>query len=204
MNSKERMAAAMALQEPDRVPVMCQLPLGHYFLNCGFTAHEIWFDSDAFATALVMLQRRYRFDGILVNVPGRPADLLAHRARRPQCRWRGADLAQRRGHVRPLGRQSVPPRRPRRARRPADFRRSIPTTSTCWTTCPVTGGVYHVPYLAGKSERGHSTRSPRTSCARSIWSVLRQAMTLRFTARSFRRSRTFSSCSATSRRCCIC
>ena len=61
-------------QEPDRVPVMCQLALGHYFLHCGFAPSDIWFDSQAFAKALVQLQRRYRFDGILVNLPGRPPD----------------------------------------------------------------------------------------------------------------------------------
>ena len=76
MNSRERMAAVMRLQEPDRVPVMCQLSMGHYFLNAGRAPHEIWFDSEVFAEALVALQRRYRFDGILVNLPGRPPDLL--------------------------------------------------------------------------------------------------------------------------------
>jgi hypothetical protein len=55
---------------PDRVPVMCQLALGHYFLHAG-DAIEVWHDSEAFADALVALQRRYRFDGILVNLPGR-------------------------------------------------------------------------------------------------------------------------------------
>ena len=55
---------------PDRVPVMCQLSLGHYFLHAG-DAVEIWHDSRAFAEALVAMQRRYRFDGILVNLPGR-------------------------------------------------------------------------------------------------------------------------------------
>ena len=82
MNSRERMALAMQLQVPDRVPVMCQLALGHYFLNTGYAPHEIWFDSEAFAEALVLLQRRYRFDGILVNMPG---------ARRTcSIRWRGS------------------------------------------------------------------------------------------------------------------
>ena len=33
MNSKERMALAMQGKIADRVPVMCQLALGHYFLN---------------------------------------------------------------------------------------------------------------------------------------------------------------------------
>jgi len=40
-------------QTPDRVPVMCQLALGHYFLNCGGKPSKIWFDSEAFAGALV-------------------------------------------------------------------------------------------------------------------------------------------------------
>jgi len=61
-------------ETPDRVPVMCQLALGHYFLHCDFEPSEIWFDSEAFAATLVELQRRYGFDGILVNLPGRPAN----------------------------------------------------------------------------------------------------------------------------------
>ena len=61
-------------RKPDRVPVMCQLALGHYFLHCDYRPSEIWFDSETFANALVELQQRYEFDGILVNLPGRPAD----------------------------------------------------------------------------------------------------------------------------------
>ena len=74
MNSKHRILTAMNHKEPDRVPVMCQLALGHYFLNCSFSPREIWFDSEIFAKALVDLQKRYEFDGILVNIPGRPQD----------------------------------------------------------------------------------------------------------------------------------
>jgi len=74
MNSKQRIAAAMDHKKPDRVPVMCQLALGHYFLNCGHSPSEIWFDTKTFAKALVELQQRYEFDGILVNIPGRPSD----------------------------------------------------------------------------------------------------------------------------------
>jgi hypothetical protein len=74
MNSKQRMAAAMNHRVPDRVPVMCQLALGHYFLNCADSPSQIWFDGETFAKALVELQRKYRFDGILVNLPGRPPD----------------------------------------------------------------------------------------------------------------------------------
>ncbi len=74
MNSRERMDIAMRLGVPDRVPVMCQLALGHYFLHAGLDAIEIWHDSSAFAEALIRLQRRYGFDGILINLPGRDPD----------------------------------------------------------------------------------------------------------------------------------
>ncbi len=76
MNGKERLARAMRFQIPDRVPVMCQLALGHYFLNLRdrLRPHEIWFTSEGFAEALLTLRERYRFDGILINIPGRDPD----------------------------------------------------------------------------------------------------------------------------------
>jgi hypothetical protein len=83
MNSKERTWLAMNHQEPDRVPVMCQLTLGHYFLHCDAAPSDIWFDSETFAKALIKLQRKYRFDGILVNIPGRPPDW---KSRTESCR----------------------------------------------------------------------------------------------------------------------
>jgi len=71
MNPKERMDKAMHSQVPDRVPVMCQLSMGHYFLNSGIDPIEIWFTSNGFAEALLKLRERYEFDGILINLPGR-------------------------------------------------------------------------------------------------------------------------------------
>jgi uroporphyrinogen-III decarboxylase len=62
----------------DRVPVMCQLALGHYFLHAGPDPVDVWHDSEAFASALVTLQRRYGFDGILVNLPGRDPEWRRH------------------------------------------------------------------------------------------------------------------------------
>jgi hypothetical protein len=61
----------MQHQIPDRVPVMCQLTLGHYFLNLKdrLKPHEIWFTSEGFAEALLTLRERYGFDGILINIP---------------------------------------------------------------------------------------------------------------------------------------
>ena len=74
MTSQERMDRAMrprAGQLPDRVPVMCQLSLGHYFLHADGGPIETWHDTAAFGDALLALQQRYGFDGILVNLPGR-------------------------------------------------------------------------------------------------------------------------------------
>jgi uroporphyrinogen decarboxylase len=71
MNSKQRILAAMNHETPDRVPVMCQLALGHYFLNCDYGPSDIWFDSQTFAGALVELMKKYGFDGTLLNLPGR-------------------------------------------------------------------------------------------------------------------------------------
>ncbi len=78
MNSKERAALAMHHQKADRVPVMCQLALGHYFVNMRhrWKPHEIWFTSEAFTDSLLALCQRYRFDGILINIPGRDPDWL--------------------------------------------------------------------------------------------------------------------------------
>jgi MtaA/CmuA family methyltransferase len=74
MTSKERMNKALRLQVPDRVPVSCQLSLGHYLLHSGVKPMEIWYTSEGFAEALKRLRNRYDFDGILVNLPGRDPD----------------------------------------------------------------------------------------------------------------------------------
>jgi hypothetical protein len=71
------MAVAMRGGTPDRVPVMCQLALGHYFLHAGGDPVAIWHDTRAFADALVALRAAYLFDGILVNLPGRDRDWRA-------------------------------------------------------------------------------------------------------------------------------
>ena len=78
MTSKERMAQAMHLKVPDRVPVMCQLSLGHYFLHSGVKPLDIWYTSEGFAEALIRLRNRYNFDGILVSLPGRDPDYERH------------------------------------------------------------------------------------------------------------------------------
>lgn len=74
MTSKDRMNTAMHLGTPDRVPVMCQLALGHYFLQTPLDEIDIWHDTQTFGNALITLQERYGFDGILINLPGRDPD----------------------------------------------------------------------------------------------------------------------------------
>ena len=72
MDSRQRVAAAMQHGAPDRVPVMCQLAMGHYFIHSQTRPSDIWFDSDTLVSTLVEFQKRYRFDGLLINLPGRP------------------------------------------------------------------------------------------------------------------------------------
>lgn len=78
MNSRQRIDAAMRHEPVDRVPVMCQLAIGHYLLHTDVAPADLWFTSEGFARALVLMQRRYDFDGILVNLPGRDPDWMRH------------------------------------------------------------------------------------------------------------------------------
>lgn len=78
MNGKERIQAAMQHQPVDRVPVMCQLALGHYLVNTTIKPVDIWFTSEAFCEALITLQARYQFDGILINLPGTDPSWMRH------------------------------------------------------------------------------------------------------------------------------
>ncbi len=71
MTSRERVVAAMNLQEPDRVPVMCQLSMGHYLVNIDVSPAEYWTRNDLIVDAFIQLADRYQFDGILINLPGR-------------------------------------------------------------------------------------------------------------------------------------
>jgi hypothetical protein len=72
MTGKQRVAAAMRREKADRVPVFCQLSLGHYMLRGGKSPYKVWYSPPDFAEALGLLARRYDFDGVLVNLPGRP------------------------------------------------------------------------------------------------------------------------------------
>lgn len=156
MNGRERIALAMRHTEPDRVPVMCQLSIGHYLLNTGIPPHELWYTSEAFADALVRLQRRYRFDGILVNLPGRPVNYLGDAVSIEKTddgelvRWRDGDVT-----VMPWN--DMPHHYPADSSRPEriDFDTFDPDDMDglddyggyLWNT-------YHIQSLPGRSDRG--------------------------------------------------
>jgi hypothetical protein len=67
---RERVRTAMNLGIPDRVPLMCQLSIGHMLLQLGVSPVEFWHDAAIFAEGLVKLRALYDFDGILVSLHG--------------------------------------------------------------------------------------------------------------------------------------
>ena len=67
---RERVKAAMDLGMPDRVPLMCQLSIGHMLLQLGVSPVEFWHDVAAFTDGLLKLREIYDFDGILVSLHG--------------------------------------------------------------------------------------------------------------------------------------
>ena len=162
VNGRQRMAFAMRHQIPDRVPVMCQLALGHYFLNCSRPPHEIWFTSQGFAEALVELQRRYRFDGILINIPGRPENILRE-VKSLEKTAEGEKLTWSNGSVTLLPWDDNPQTYPADESQPtrADFMQIDPDhldfvddlVGYIWNT-------YHVPWIADKPDRGPLAQVP--------------------------------------------
>jgi uroporphyrinogen-III decarboxylase len=74
MTSKERMAAAMSGGRPDRVPVMCQLSIGHMLLQTGAPPARFWHSAEDFVEGLLALRALYGFDGILVSLHGHAPD----------------------------------------------------------------------------------------------------------------------------------
>ena len=163
MTGKQRVALAMQHRQPDRVPVMCQLALGHYFLNTPIPPHRIWFTSEGFAEALVMLQQRYRFDGILINLPGRPANVFDDLARIERTGDGGERLVWKSGDytiVPPndsahhYAADGSSPKRAEFATLDPDRLDSLDDlTGYIWNT-------YHVPRLAEKSQPGPLSEVP--------------------------------------------
>ena len=162
MNGRERIALAMQHKTPDRVPVMCQLAIGHYFLNTDLKPHEIWFTSEGFAEALVTLQRRYRFDGILINLPGRPENLLDDVVSIEETRdgelltWANGDKTlipwdDNAQHYMADG--SDLPRFDFMSMGVEELDRLDDFTGYLWNT-------YHIPWLPGKKDKGPLTEVP--------------------------------------------
>jgi len=67
---RERVLAAMNLQKPDRVPLMCQFSIGSMMQQLKPSPAEFWYDGELFALGLVELCSRFDFDGILVSLHG--------------------------------------------------------------------------------------------------------------------------------------
>lgn len=163
MNGRERMALAMQHKEADRVPVMCQLALGHYFLNAGLAPHEIWFSSQGFAEALVKMQQRYQFDGILINLPGRPRNLLTE-IKAVEKTTRGEVVTWKNGHVTRIpwddnaqyvysARPDLLPRADLTILDPDHLEMIDQFVGYVWNT-------YHVPWLEGKNDMGPLNEIP--------------------------------------------
>ncbi len=70
MLPRERIQKAMDLHEPDRVPVMCQMSIGHMLLQTGNSPSEFWFSGELFAQGLLDLRELYGFDGVLISLHG--------------------------------------------------------------------------------------------------------------------------------------
>jgi len=64
------MRLAMGAGVPDRVPVMCQMSIGHMLLQTGHPAAAFWNSAEVFAEGLLALRKSYGFDGILVSLHG--------------------------------------------------------------------------------------------------------------------------------------
>ncbi len=163
MNGKERIALAMRHQEADRVPVMSQLTLGHYFLNAGLAPHEIWFTSEGFAEALVTMQRRYQFDGILINIPGRPRNVLDEIKKIEKIK-KGELVTWKNGHVTLIpwddnaqyvytARPELQPRADLSVLDPDHLEMIHQYPGYVWNT-------YHIPWIAGKNDLGPLSEVP--------------------------------------------
>ncbi len=162
MTGRERITLAMQHKIPDRIPVMCQLAIGHYFLNTDIPPHKIWFTSEGFAEALVTLQQRYRFDGILVNLPGRPENALDEATSIEATKagevltWTGGDTTlipwdDNAQHT--VSDRSKPTR--------SDFAVLDPDNLDCIDDLVgYIWGTYHIPRLTGKSKKGPLAEVP--------------------------------------------
>jgi hypothetical protein len=72
MNGAERMAKAMKLEKPDRVPLMCQPSWGFVLKQLPWlNPVDLWHNRDgAYAEAFCKISRRFHFDGVLIPAVG--------------------------------------------------------------------------------------------------------------------------------------
>lgn len=119
MTPKERMAAAMSgARRPDRVPVMCQMSVGHMVRQLGVSPSRFWLSAEDYVAGLLALRALYRFDGLLVSLHGHAPDWQAAAlsvSRGPdgeRVRWRNGDETFFPADDLPVVRPAAPPRRP--------------------------------------------------------------------------------------------
>lgn len=74
MTPRERVRSAMRLQPVDKVPLMCQMSIGHMLQQFPCSQADFWHDVGTFADGLVSLRALYQFDGILVSLHGHDPD----------------------------------------------------------------------------------------------------------------------------------
>jgi hypothetical protein len=99
MTPKVRMAGAMSGSVIDRVPVMCQMSIGHMLLQTRASPVRFWHEAGEFAEGLLAVRALYGFDGVLVSLHGhspgwerRIADITAG-PEGERVRWKNGDAA---------------------------------------------------------------------------------------------------------------
>ncbi|MCW8129662.1 MAG: hypothetical protein KIS92_04680 [Planctomycetota bacterium] len=75
-SSRELVRQAMALGKPERVPVMCQLAIGHTLLQTGIHPVDYFLSSQAYADGLLKIREIYNFDGVLMHKNGRDPNFM--------------------------------------------------------------------------------------------------------------------------------
>ncbi|PID59025.1 hypothetical protein CSB45_01025 [candidate division KSB3 bacterium] len=134
--------------------------------------HKIWFSSEGFAEALVMLQQQYRFDGILVNLPGRPETLLDDLESMTDTQ-EGELLCWKSGEPTLIPWDDNPQHRMADASDllRADFTKIEADHLDCFDGLTgYTWGIYHTPFPPEKSLRGHLSDIPPSALFRPKWS----------------------------------
>lgn len=100
MTPRERICAAMDLKPVDKIPLMCQMSIGHMQIQLKCSPADFWHDVDVFAGGLAAMREAYDFDGILVSLHGHDPHWKEHiRSRRiaaefEEIVWKNGDTTQ--------------------------------------------------------------------------------------------------------------